>query len=328
MIRVSHLKKTFGPTVAVDDISFEVHEGEVCGFLGPNGAGKSTTMRMLTTYLDPDEGEIEIAGFDVLSQPLEARRRLGYLPESAPLYEEMGVVETLNYAARIRGLDRGTRRTRVGEMIDTCGLEDVVRKDVGELSKGYRQRLGLAQTLLHDPQFLILDEPTTGLDPNQIREVREVIKRIGETRTILLSTHILPEVQATCSRALIINQGSIVADGHPDQLVAESSRAAGARFQVVLRCPDAAAALRAVNELEVVESAEERDRDGDWLRMDVRGQVADLGEPLFLLAVKEKWVLRELRPEHATLEDVFGRLTLGTDDAAGPTAGPTDGGRA
>ncbi|MBI4880426.1 MAG: ATP-binding cassette domain-containing protein [Planctomycetes bacterium] len=311
MIRVSGLRKTFGAVVAVDDISFTVREGEVVGFLGPNGAGKSTPMRMLTTYLDPDAGAIEIAGIDVLERPLEARRRLGYLPESAPLYEELGVVESLKFTARVRGLPAAARRARIAEMIAACGLEDVVRKDVSQLSRGYRQRLGLAQTLLHDPDFLILDEPTSGLDPNQIKEMRGLIQRIGETKTIILSTHILSEVQATCTRALIINEGRIVADDRPDNLVAASPAAEGARFVLVLRgaAPEAACAVLA--RLPGVSHASGTAQGDGLTRLEVQGSGAGLGEELFQAAVREKWLLSELRQERASLEEVFGRLTKG-----------------
>lgn len=311
MIRVSGLRKSFRDTVAVDNISFEVEEGQVVGFLGPNGAGKSTTMRMLTTYLDPDAGEIEIAGFNVLEKPLEARRRLGYLPESAPLYEELGVLDTLQYTAKIRGLTGADRRTKIQEMVDVCGLETVVKKEISQLSKGFRQRVGLAQTLLHDPDFLILDEPTTGLDPNQIQEIRSVIKRIGETKTIILSTHILPEVQATCTRALIINEGKLVADDHPDRLVAESSSKEGLRFILLVKGATPESAKSVLQKVPGVSSVEGRGELEGALKIEVRGAGPDLGEDLFKAAVAEQWVLRELRPERASLEDVFSRLTRG-----------------
>ncbi len=314
MIRVSQLRKTFGATVAVDGISFEVAEGEVVGFLGPNGAGKSTTMRMLTTYLDPDAGEIEIAGVDVLERPIEARRRLGYLPESAPLYEELGVLETLRYAGRIRGLGGARLRDRVDAMVDACGLEKVVAKDVGELSKGYRQRVGLAQTLIHDPDFLILDEPTTGLDPNQIREIRALVRRIGETKTILLSTHILPEVQATCSRCLIIHDGKLVADDDPNRLVDATASATGQRFRLVIRGTTAAAARPALKRVPGVSDVEADDLPDGAVAAAVTGAGDALGEELFRRAVKEDWVLAELRPERASLEDVFRRLTHGDEE--------------
>ncbi len=308
MIRVSNLVKTFGPTLAVDDVSFEVPEGQIVGFLGPNGAGKSTTMRMLTTYLDPDSGKIEIAGIDALESPLEARQQLGYLPESAPLYEELNVVDSLKYIGRIRGLGGGNLGNRVDAMVDACGLEGVVHKDIGELSKGYRQRVGLAQTLIHDPDFLILDEPTTGLDPNQIKEIRGLIKKIGEKKTIILSTHILSEVQATCTRAIIINQGRLVADGHPDELVSKMGSTA-VRFQVVLRGGNPPQIESELKKLDGVRGVEMLPESGRGVRFTVAGSHEELGENIFKCAVRCNWTLSELSPERATLEDVFSKLT-------------------
>jgi ABC-2 type transport system ATP-binding protein len=311
MIRVSKLRKTFGSTVAVDGVSFEVREGQIVGFLGPNGAGKSTTMRMLTTFLDPDEGTIEIAGIDALAEPLAARRRLGYLPESAPLYEEMGVVETLEHNGRVRGLAGARLKDRVDAMVDACGLEGVVHKDVGELSKGYRQRVGLAQTLIHDPDFLILDEPTTGLDPNQIKEIRALIRKIGEKKTIILSTHILSEVQATCSRAIIIDRGKLVADGHPDELVGKLGKGA-VRYQVVVRGAGAPAeVLAAYRGVAGVKDIEALPESGRGLRFAVAGAGEDVGEDLFRITAAKGWTLTELSPERASLEDVFSQLTTG-----------------
>lgn len=307
MIRVSNLSKTFGDTVAVDRVSFEVETGQVVGFLGPNGAGKSTTMRMLTTYLDPDSGEIEVAGVDVLRNPLEARRRIGYLPESAPLYAELGVVESLDYAARIRGLPRARRRTRIAEMIEACGLEQVVKKDIGELSKGYRQRVGLAQTLLHDPEFLILDEPTTGLDPNQIKEIRALIKRIGERRTVILSTHILPEVQATCDRALIIDKGRLVADGAPEALVRQ--RSDGQRYRVEIRGATREAVRAILGRIPSAAMVEVEAARDDLVCARVLGAEASLPEDIYRACVREQWILRELHAERASLEDVFAQIT-------------------
>ena len=315
MIRVSQLRKTFGETVAVNDVSFEIAEGEVVGFLGPNGAGKSTTMRMLTTYLDPDAGGIEIAGVDVLSDPLEARRKIGYLPESAPLYEELGVVESLRYTARVRGLRGRGLKERVDAMIEACGLTGVVHKDIHELSKGYRQRVGLAQTLVHDPEFLVLDEPTTGLDPNQIREIRDLIKTLGERRTIILSTHILPEVTATCTRALIIDRGQVVADGPPSELVSDAG-GRGARYRIALRgtTPESVASvLRDVPGVRSVRADEDVARGVTAI---VLGSGERLGEELFKAAVANDWVLRELSPQQASLEDVFRQLTGGAEEEA------------
>ncbi len=204
MIKVSNLTKQFAGRTAVDDVSFEVKRGEIIGFLGPNGAGKTTTMRMLTGFLHPTRGAVEIAGCDVFEDPIEARRHIGYMPESCPLYHEMRVDEYLTFRAQIKGVARKAIRSRRDIVKEQCGLTDVGRRIIGQLSKGYRQRVGLADSLLHDPDLLILDEPTAGLDPNQIREVRELIRQLAERHTLLLSTHILPEVEMTCRRILII----------------------------------------------------------------------------------------------------------------------------
>src|SRR3954453_2194915 len=216
MIQVENLTKRFSGFAAVDNISFEVAKGEIVGFLGPNGAGKSTTMRMLTGYLPPSAGRASIAGFDVFQQSVQARKRLGYLPENTPLYLDMRVSEYLNYRADLKGVPRGKMKERIGDVLALCNLRDVAWKMIGSLSKGYRQRVGLADALVHDPDLLILDEPTIGLDPNQIRQVREMIKNLAEQHTILISTHILPEVEMTCSRVLIIHKGKIEACDTPD----------------------------------------------------------------------------------------------------------------
>src|SRR5882672_2980897 len=231
MIQVENLTKDYGPARAVDKVTFNVRKGEVLGFLGPNGAGKSTTMKMLTCYLAPTAGKAKVAGFDVFDQSLQVRQRIGYLPEDTPIYRDMTVLEYLQFAAELRGMDPTKTPARIREIGGRCGLGDVAGKLVGELSKGYRQRLGLAQAMLHDPDILILDEPTSGLDPNQIVEIRSLIKEIGREKTVILSTHILPEVQATCSRILIISGGRLVADGTPEALRA---REKGGRYRVVV----------------------------------------------------------------------------------------------
>src|SRR5947207_12534994 len=220
MIEVEGLTKNYGLTRAVDKVSFSVRRGEVLGFLGPNGAGKSTTMKILTCFLAPTAGRAMVAGHDVFDDSLEVRKRIGYLPEDTPIYRDMTVVEYLQFAAAMRGMERDKVGGRIKEIGGRCGLSNVAGKLVGELSKGYRQRLGLAQAMLHDPDILILDEPTSGLDPNQIVEIRQLIKELGQEKTVILSTHILPEVQATCSRVVIISDGRLVADGRPDDLVA------------------------------------------------------------------------------------------------------------
>ena len=231
MIEVEGLTKHYGLTRAVDKVSFNVRRGEVLGFLGPNGAGKSTTMKILTCYLAPTAGRATVAGHDVFDDSLEVRKRIGYLPEDTPIYRDMTVVEYLQFAAAMRGMDRDKVDGRIKEIGRRCGLSDVAGKLVGELSKGYRQRVGLAQAMLHDPDIVILDEPTSGLDPNQIVEIRSLIKEIGQEKTVILSTHILPEVQATCSRVVIISGGKLVADGTPDEL---RKRERGGRYRVVV----------------------------------------------------------------------------------------------
>jgi ABC-2 type transport system ATP-binding protein len=222
MINAKHLAKNFGPTMALKEITFEVAKGEVLGFLGPNGAGKTTTMRILTCYHPADTGTATIAGFDVFENPLEVRKLIGYLPENNPLYTDMGIVDYLQFIAQIRGIPSSKKQNQIQYVIELCGLQNELRKDIGQLSKGYKQRVGLAQALIHDPDILILDEPTIGLDPTQIIEIRELIKSIGKEKTIILSSHILPEVSATCDRIIIINQGEIVGSGKPEEMAARA----------------------------------------------------------------------------------------------------------
>src|SRR5881396_1283063 len=212
MIQVEHLTKRYGPTVAVSDVSFEVQKGEVLGFLGPNGAGKTTTMRVITGYLPPTEGKVSVAGFDVLESPIEAKRRTGYLPENPPVYPDMTVSEYLGFVARIKAVPRAEVKKRVEEVSEKCAVTDVRGRQIGKLSKGYRQRVGLAQALIHNPEVLVLDEPTAGLDPKQIIETRELIKNLAGQHTVVLSTHILPEASKTCQRVVVINAGKIVAE--------------------------------------------------------------------------------------------------------------------
>jgi ABC-2 type transport system ATP-binding protein len=320
MIRVENLTKDYGPTRAVDKVTFNVHKGEVLGFLGPNGAGKSTTMKILTCYLSPTNGSATVAGFDVFDQSLEVRRRIGYLPEDTPIYRDMTVLEYLQFAAEMRGMDRAKTPARIKEIGGRCGLGEVPGKLVGELSKGYRQRLGLAQAMLHNPDILILDEPTSGLDPNQIVEIRSLIKEIGEEKTVILSTHILPEVQATCSRILIISGGKLVADGTPDSLRA---RERGSRYRVVVESNgvsqdsirDRLNSLSGVARCEKV-SAE----DGSHAFAIDAAAAEDLRKVIFRVAVDNKWTLLELARESASLEDVFRNLTTGDEPKAGEEA--------
>jgi ABC-2 type transport system ATP-binding protein len=220
MIKVEALTRSFGAKRAVDDISFEVARGEVLGFLGPNGAGKSTTMRMITGFIPPSGGKVSVCGFDVVDHPLEAKRRIGYLPESAPSYSDMSVIAFLNFAADMRGLRGDVRKQAIRRVVQTCHLDSVLGQTIDTLSKGFRHRTCLAQSIIHDPEVLILDEPTDGLDPNQKHEVRELIRTMGKTKAIIFSTHILEEVEAVCDRAIIIDRGRIVANGTPAELKA------------------------------------------------------------------------------------------------------------
>src|SRR5947209_1015435 len=218
MIEVQDLTKRYGPTVAVSGVSFEAQKGEVLGFLGPNGAGKTTTMRVITGYLPPSSGKVRVAGYDVVEEPLEAKRRTGYLPELPPVYPDMTVVEYLAFVARIKGVPRREIKKRIAETSERVAITDVQARQIGQLSKGYRQRVGLAQALIHNPEVLVLDEPTAGLDPKQIIETRELIKNLAGQHTVVLSTHILPEVSRTCQRVVVINTGKVVAEGSPDEL--------------------------------------------------------------------------------------------------------------
>ncbi|HEX3697282.1 MAG TPA: ATP-binding cassette domain-containing protein [Polyangia bacterium] len=313
MIEVESLTKDYGPTRAVDKVTFNVHKGEVLGFLGPNGAGKTTTMKMLTCFLAPTSGRAKVAGFDVFDESLEVRKRIGYLPEDTPIYRDMTVREYLQFASEMRGMNQAGSEARIKEIGGRCGLAEVAGKLVGELSKGFRQRVGLAQAMLHDPDILILDEPTSGLDPNQIAEIRTLIKEIGREKTVILSTHILPEVQATCSRILIISGGRLVADGTPEALRA---REKGGRYRVVVESNgvskdairDRLASLGGVSRCETVSG------EAGAHAFAIDGAASDdLRKAIFRAAVDNKWPLLELVRESASLEDVFRNLTTGEE---------------
>jgi ABC-2 type transport system ATP-binding protein len=309
MIQVQNLTKDYGPTRAVDGVTFNVRKGEVLGFLGPNGAGKSTTMKILTCFLAPTGGTATVAGFDVFDQSLEVRKRLGYLPEDTPIYRDMTVVDYLRFAADVRGMEPNLREKRIKEIGGRCGLGDVAGKLVGELSKGYRQRVGLAQAMVHDPDIVILDEPASGLDPNQNAEIQALIKEVGKEKTVILSTHILSDVQATCSRVLIISGGKLVADGTPDELRA---RERSSRYRVVLEAggavPDTIKA-RLVSLPGVLRCEKVTTEDGA-LAFSIDGNsTEDLRRSLFRAAVDNKWPLLELVRDAASLEDVFRAVT-------------------
>jgi len=309
MIEAENLTKRYGDTIAVDDVSFSVKKGEIVGLLGPNGAGKTTTMRILTCYLAPDGGKATLAGKDIIEQSFDVRHCLGYLPENNPLYTDMGVVDYLKFIAHIRNLPRKHLTAKLKEMIEVCGLEPVLNKRIGALSKGFCQRVGLAQTMIHDPDILILDEPTVGLDPNQIVEIRELIKRLGEEKTVILSSHILPEVAATCKRIIIMNNGKIVGSGTPEEM---STRARGGGIvNIVVRGP-VEEIKEKLNSMEKVKDFKVKDTETvGWTRFEVvsTGE-EDINEELFRMVVANGWSLCELYQESLSLEDVFQQLTL------------------
>ena len=301
MIDVESLTKSYGPRVVVDDVSFHVEQGEIVGFLGPNGAGKTTTMRMLAGYLPPTEGRASIAGFDTFSQSLDARRRIGYLPETVPLYPEMTVADYLDFMAALRHVTN--RKAAVQHAMEVTHVEDRARMNIGKLSKGYRQRVGLAQALVHDPDVLILDEPTIGLDPRQIIEVRELIKGLAGQHTILISTHILPEVEQVCSRVLIIHRGKLVAEDTPKNLGARLRGAERIGLQITGDGAKLQAALAAVPGVQSVQATD----DGRYQVAVAPGQ--DLRAQLAETVVKGGWGLLELAPVGMSLEEIFLQLT-------------------
>lgn len=308
MIEVRNLTKRYGPVVAVDDVSFDANPGEVLGFIGPNGAGKTTAMRILSCYIGADSGTAKVAGYDVFEQSLEVRKHIGYLPESAPLYMNMGVLDSLNFIAQARGIPKNERKKHIRDMIDLCGLENVVQKDIGELSKGFRQRVGLAQTLIHDPEVLILDELTSGLDPIQIIQIRNLIREMGKEKTIILSTHILPIVEETCDRMMIIDNGKIVADGTLDALAMQIQD--GDVFTFSIRGPkeEIEAKIQALSFIKNVEQIAWDDGSGSY-RITSDAEV-NAEEELFSFATNNQWSLTELRRETLNLEDVFLHFTL------------------
>ncbi len=305
-IRVENYTKMFGPQKAVDSISFKVNTGEVLGFLGPNGAGKTTTMKAITTYLSPTKGDIFVGEHSVLEDPEEVTKVIGYLPENNPLYQEMGVVDYLYFMAGVQNVPKEKQQERVAEMVRVCGLEKEKHKRIQELSKGYQQRVGLAQALIHDPQVLILDEPTSGLDPNQIIEIRELIKRIGKEKTVILSSHILAEVEATCDRILIINNGKIVADGSASEL---QRRAQGKEIlRVTIEDGEKDEVFAALQQLDTVESVDFLDKEKSTFEIDSKPDLTSKRK-VFSLCVENGWVLTELTPVETKLEDVFRNLT-------------------
>jgi ABC-2 type transport system ATP-binding protein len=308
MLEVRNLNKRFGEVHAVKNLNFQVPKGEILGFLGPNGAGKTTTMRMITCYIPATSGTVQVDGLDTVTSSLEVRRKIGYLAENNPLYGDMTVQEYLTFVGEIRGLSGGQLRSRVDEMFVECSLTRMANRQIVHLSKGFRQRVGLAQALIHNPDLLILDEPTSGLDPNQIIEIRQLIKKIGAQKTVIYCSHILSEVSATCNHIMIINEGQIVGSGTAEELTANSAR--GNRYIVRVKADPsvvrgAFGAIPGITQVAVKPA-------GDWIVAEafVDG-TEDLGESIFRCAVSNGWVLSELRHETASLEDVFTQLTRG-----------------
>lgn len=311
MIRVENLTKRYGSYVAVDDISFHVERGGVVGFLGPNGAGKTTTIRILTSYQPASSGTARIAGFDVFTDSLEVRRRVGYLPESAPLYSEMRVREYLQFRGKLRGMSREQRLTGIRNVSDRCWLGEFIDRPIGQLSKGMRQRVGLADAIMHDPEVLILDEPTVGLDPTQIRETRNLIQELGRRHTILLSSHILHEVEQVCTRTIIIAGGRIRASGSPQEL--RDKIASNAKTIAEIRGPKDEVE-KSIRGLGGVERVAVIANDG-WSRAAIESRPDhDVREEVFKLATSRGWSLREIHREGATLEDYFVKVTAGLAD--------------
>ncbi len=310
MIHVDNVTKNYGDFRAVDGISLDVRRGEILGLLGPNGAGKTTTLRMLTGYFQPSSGTVRVKEFTTAENPLEVKALMGYLPESAPLYQGMLVYDFLAYAAGVRGLDKGRRFDRLRELSELCGLKECMHKTVGELSKGLKQRVGLAYAMMDDPEILVLDEPTSGLDPNQIVEIREIIRRVGREKTVILSTHILSEAEATCDRIVIINRGRIVADDSTEALKAASEGEQVLRL--ALRGADFAEAEGILGTVAGVAAVrQEDDAEEGMVRLRLHGRSAqDLREPVYRrVRAQRDWVLMELRQETRSLEHIFRKLT-------------------
>jgi ABC-2 type transport system ATP-binding protein len=319
MIEVQNLTKHYGAVTAIRDVSFAVPPGEIVGFLGPNGAGKSTTMRILACFMPASSGTAKVAGFDVFRESMEVRQRIGYMPESVPLYSDMRVAPYLDFVAEVKGLPRGTRKKRVAEVMERCLIDDVQNRLIRNLSKGYRQRVGLAQAIVSDPHVLILDEPTIGLDPRQIAEIRSLIKSLAGEHTVILSTHILPEVSMLCSGVVIINRGSIVAQGPIDRLVEQFFPTSRVEVELVAPPPAVQEAVRRIAGVVHVEERPATDGASRFVIDSARGR--DVRGEIFQLAAAQKWGLVELRQVGMTLEEVFMRIVAGEEsESAVPVA--------
>jgi ABC-2 type transport system ATP-binding protein len=309
-IKVENLTKYYGTQAAVNNVSFEINTGEIVGFLGPNGAGKSTTLKMITTYLSPSSGKVFVDDLDIDEKSFEVRKKIGYLPEQNPLYADMNVLEYLEYAAELQGVPKAGIQDAIKKMVKVCGLSDVRHKDIGELSKGFKQRVGLAQAMIHDPELLLLDEPTSGLDPNQIAEIRKLIKDLGKHKTVMLSTHILQEVQALCDRIIIINNGEIVADNTSEEL--KSKFKTQFNVKVVIKRNPSVGKDTIVSELSSIANVDKvnvSQEDEVWKADILTSKDADLREDIARKVMSLNLVMLELHQEETSLEDIFRNLT-------------------
>ena len=313
MIEVQNLTKRYGPLTAISDVSFAVAPGEIVGFLGPNGAGKSTTMRILACFIPASGGSARVAGYDVFRESMEVRRRIGYLPESVPLYNDMRVASYLDFVAEVKGMGRSERRRRVADVMDRCMVADVQNRLIAKLSKGYRQRVGLAQAIVSDPEVLILDEPTIGLDPRQITEIRSLIKSLAGQHTVILSTHILPEVSMVCGAVIIINKGAIVAQGPIDTLVEQFFPTSRVEVELVGPPPTVRERIRAIPGVLSVQDQAPANGAARYTVEAARGR--DVRAEIFQLAAQQRWDLLELKRVGMTLEEVFMRVVAGEETA-------------
>ncbi len=307
-ITVENLTKQYGSQKAIDSISFDVKPGEILGFLGPNGAGKTTTMKIITCFMAPSDGDVKVGEFSIHDNQEQIKKQIGYLPENNPLYYEMPVLEYLDFVAELQGVEKSKIKNRIVEMVHLTGLNEEKHKKIGELSKGYRQRVGLAQAMIHDPEVLILDEPTTGLDPNQIIEIRKLIRELGREKTVVLSTHILPEVEATCDRILIINKGKIVADGTPDTLRKQAQGEEILKVQITeaQNRDELISSLQNLQSVGMVDPV--ADQAGSYIVQSKDGKSSR--RPIFQLCVQKNWILTEMTPIETKLEDIFRDLTI------------------
>ncbi len=312
MIELKNVTKRFGNRIAVNSISFEVKKGEIVGFLGPNGAGKTTTMRIITGFFPPTEGEVKVAGFDVSENPIKAKEKIGYMPENVPLYKELDVLSYLRFIAEIKGVPKDKIDSRVAKAMEEVGLTDVKNRIIGKLSKGYKQRVGLAQAIINDPEILILDEPTIGLDPKQIREIRELIKKMKGDRTIILSTHILPEVSMTCDKVIVINEGKIVAQGDVDTLTEKSKSATRIFVEVDAPKSEFIPEINKIKGVANVEEIEKTDSGTYTYNIDIE-EGKKVTKDIVSRIVKNDWELIELKRPQVTLEDVFLKLVTKED---------------